>query len=59
MDNDLDKLIEQAKEIPSAEVFKIQSLDGKKVVTSSLDNKEHDCQTYFKKEGLIVLITNY
>lgn len=50
---------ELVKNKPSTEVFKIQSLDGKKIMTSSLDEKEHSCESRYKKEGFLVLFTNY
>ncbi len=53
------KVLEMVKEKPSAEVFKIQSLDGKKIMTSSFDAKEHSCASRYKKEGFLVLFTNY
>ena len=60
---DLNQYLLQLKDIlkenPSAEVFKVQSLDGKKIVTSSFDGKEHSCESYYKKEGFLVLFTNY
>lgn len=47
------------KENPSAELFKVQSLDGKKIMTSSFDGKEYSCESCYKKEGFLVLFTNY
>lgn len=55
----LDFIQELLKKEPSAEVFKIQSLDGKKIMTTSLDGKCASCETCYKKEGFIVLFTNY
>lgn len=53
------KIQELVKEKPSAEVFRIQSLDGKKIMTTSFDKKEHSCEGCYKKEGFLVLFTNY
>ena len=47
------------KEKPSAEVFKIQSLDGKKIMTSSLDGNCIDQEIVLKQEGFLVLFKNY
>ena len=51
------KILELVKKKPSTEVFKIQSLDGEKI--SSFDGKEHSCESRYKKEGFLVLFTNY
>lgn len=59
MQETFEKVLEMVKEKPSAEVFKIQSLDGKKIMTSSFDSKEHSCESRYKKEGFLVLFTNY
>lgn len=55
----LNKITDLVKEKPSAEVFKIQSLDGKKIMTTSFDGKEHSCEGCYKKEGFLVLFSNY
>lgn len=56
----MDKLLNQIKkENPSAEIFKVHSLDGRKIVTSTFDGREHSCESCFKKEGFLVLFTNY
>lgn len=59
MQETIAKIQELVKEKPSAEVFKIQSLDGKKIMTSSFDGKEHSCDSCYKKEGFLVLFANY
>lgn len=59
MEDTFEKVLELVKEKPATEVFKIQSLDGKKIMTSSFDNKEHSCESCYKKEGFLVLFTNY
>ena len=59
MQETFEKVLELVKEKPSAEVFKIQSLDGKKIMTSSFDGKEHSCESYYRKEGFLVLFNNY
>lgn len=59
MQETLKKVLEMVKEKPSAEIFKIQSLDGKKIMTSSFDGKEHSSESHYKKEGFLVLFTNY
>lgn len=59
MNDILRQVQELIKEKPSAEVFKIQSLDGRKIFTSSFDEKEHSCESEFKKEGFLVLFSNY
>lgn len=56
----MEKTLEQIlKENPSAEIFKVRSLDGQKVVISSFDGKEHSCENRYKKEGFLVLFSNY
>ncbi len=59
MQETFEKVLEMVKEKPSAEVFKIQSLDGEKIMISSFDGKEHSCESRYKKEGFLVLFTNY
>ena len=56
--------IEQLKQyiknnLPSAEVFEIQSLDGKSMFEQSLDGKECSGSTIRKKQGLTILFANY
>lgn len=53
------KIQELVKEKPSAEVFRIQSVDGKKIMTTSFDGKEHSCEDCYKKDGFLVLFNNY
>lgn len=59
MQETLKKFLELVKEKPSAEVFKIQSLDGEKIMISSFNGKEHSCENRYKKEGFLVLFSNY
>lgn len=59
MQETFNTIMELVKNKPSAEVFKIQSLDGKKIMTTSFDGKECDQNSVFKKEGFIVLFSNY
>ena len=59
MQETFEKVLEMVTEKPAAEVFKIQSLDGEKIMISSFDGKEHSCESRYKKEGFLVLFTNY
>ena len=59
MQETFEKVLEMVKKKTSAEVFKIQSLDGEKIMISSFNGKEHSCESRYKKEGFLVLFTNY
>lgn len=60
MNEQFENLKQYIKEnLPSAEVFEIQSLDGKKVFEQSFDEKECSISNVVKKYGLTVLFTNF
>lgn len=56
--------IEELKEyiknnLPSAEIYEILSLDGKKIFEQSYDGKCCSLSNIAKKEGLTILFSNY
>lgn len=59
MQETFEAIKELVKKKPSAEVFKIQSLDGEKIIRQSFDGKCQSCEGRYKKEGFLVLFTNY
>ena len=58
MQETFEAIKELVKKKPSAEVFKVRSLDGEKIVRSSFDGKCQSCESHFDKEGFLVLFTD-
>ena len=56
----LEQLKQYIKEnLPSAEIYEIQSSEGKIMFEQSLDGKECSGSTICKKQGITILLANY